>query len=200
MLQLPFLWVSTANNNTAIITCSCSSFCQPQCTLRHFSDSHDRKIPVQSLFWQSYPWSWKSWLSWRTRRSNLPSVSWRSMGTHQSWMALMTRYPRITCRTLYSLKAFFTFDARLTLHERRILTPQNKRQTSHFQTQRNTHSWAGTIAKYNIWCTTNDPQIISDGEWLKRDLGDWKALASVLNNLCPQPLTQNSSLYFSIMK
>lgn len=132
------------------------------------------KLLYKALLWQSYPWSWKSWLSWRTGRSNLPGVSWGSMGTHQSWMAFMTRYPRITWRALFSLRTFFAFDARLSLSKKKpTLPPQNKRQTSDFRAQRNANSWAGKVAEYNIWCITNDPQIITDREWLKRGLGGW---------------------------
>lgn len=163
------------------------------------------KLLYKVLLWQSYPWSWKSWLSWRTRRSNVPCVSWGSMGTHQSWMSFMTRYPRITWRALFSLRAFFTFDARLSLEERKIISPpQNKRQTSDFQAQQNMNSWAGKVTEYNIWCITNDPQIITDREWLKRELGEWEAWqtstfhALLFNDPFLQPLTQNSLLYFSV--
>lgn len=125
-----------------VITHTCSGFYQPHLGTLLIIHTVALKLLYKTLLWQSYPWSWKSWLSWRTRRSNLPSVSWGSMGTHQSWMAFMTRYSRITWRPFFSLRAFFTFDARLSLSGKKThkLPSQNKSQISHFQAQQNTNS------------------------------------------------------------
>lgn len=107
------------------------------------------KLLYKAFLWQSYPWSWKSWLSWRTRRSNLPSVSWRPVGTHQSWMALMTRYPRITWRTFFSLRAFFTFDTRLSLSEKKDIT--TTKTEKHSQLSWQSH-WVQHLVHYK-WST-----------------------------------------------
>lgn len=74
------------------------------------------------------------------------------------------------------------------------LPPQNKRQTSDFQEQRNTNSWAGKVTQYNTWCVTNDPQIITDREWLKRGLWGWEAWES-LQAMLP-PALSSKQLYF----
>lgn len=151
------------------------------------------KLLYKALLWQSYPWSWKSWLSWRTRRSNLPSVSWGSMGTHQSWMAFMTRYPRITWRALFSLRAFFAFDARLSLSEKTWHYHHKIRGKLLISKHSETQTAELAVTEYNIWCITNDPQIITDREWLKRGLGGWEARqistghTSFLNDPSPSP-------------